>query len=66
VVGFMGDGINDATALHTADVGISVNTAVDVAKEAADLVLLSRDLDVLTNGIIVGRRTLTNTMKYFN
>ena len=64
VVGFMGDGINDATALHTADVGISVNTAVDVAKEAADIVLLSQDLDVLTNGIIEGRRTFTNTMKY--
>jgi Mg2+-importing ATPase len=64
VVGFMGDGINDATALHTADVGISVNTAVDVAKEAADIVLLSHDLDVLTKGIIEGRRTFTNTMKY--
>lgn len=64
VVGFMGDGINDATALHTADVGISVNTAVDVAKEAADIVLLSQDLDVLTKGIIEGRRTFTNTMKY--
>lgn len=64
VVGFMGDGINDAPALHTADVGISVNTAVDVAKEAADIVLLSRDLDVLSNGIIEGRKTFTNTMKY--
>jgi P-type Mg2+ transporter len=64
VVGFMGDGINDATALHTADVGISVNTAVDVAKEAADIVLLSQDLDVLTKGIVEGRRTFTNTMKY--
>ncbi len=64
VVGFMGDGINDAPALHTADVGISVNTAVDVAKEAADIVLLSQDLEVLINGIIEGRKTFTNTMKY--
>jgi len=64
VVGFMGDGINDAPALHMADVGISVNTAVDVAKEAADIVLLSRNLDVLINGIIEGRKTFTNTMKY--
>jgi len=64
VVGFMGDGINDAPALHTADVGISVNTAVDVAKEAADIVLLSQDLAVLENGIIEGRKTFTNTMKY--
>ena len=64
VVGFMGDGINDAPALHTADVGISVNTAVDVAKEAADIVLLSTGLDVLIDGIIEGRKTFTNTMKY--
>jgi len=64
VVGFMGDGINDASALHAADVGISVNTAVDVAKEAADIVLLSSGLDVLINGVTEGRKTFTNTMKY--
>ncbi len=50
--------------MHAADVGISVDTAVDVAKEAADIVLLSQDLDVLINGIIEGRKTFTNTMKY--
>jgi P-type Mg2+ transporter len=64
VVGFMGDGINDAPALHTADVGISVDSAVDVAKEAADIVLLNQDLNVLTAGIVAGRKTFTNTMKY--
>ena len=64
VVGFMGDGINDAPALHTADVGISVDSAVDVAKEAADIVLLQGDLAVLNEGIIIGRKTFTNTMKY--
>ncbi len=64
VVGFMGDGINDAPALHTADVGISVDSAVDVAKEAADIVLLEQDLGVLADGILIGRKTFTNTMKY--
>jgi Mg2+-importing ATPase len=64
VVGFMGDGINDAPALHTADVGISVDSAVDVAKEAADMVLLEQDLAVLAEGITIGRKTFTNTMKY--
>ncbi|WP_159476717.1 magnesium-translocating P-type ATPase [Dyadobacter sp. 3J3] len=64
VVGYMGDGINDASALHAADVGISVNTAVDVAKEAADIVLLDQDLNVLIEGIKEGRRTFANTQKY--
>jgi Mg2+-importing ATPase len=64
VVGYMGDGINDAPALHSADVGISVDSAVDVAKEAADFVLLQHDLDVLLAGIKEGRRTFANTMKY--
>jgi len=64
VVGYLGDGINDATALHAADVGISVDQAVDVAKEAADFVLLQHDLDVLRVGIEEGRRTFANTLKY--
>jgi P-type Mg2+ transporter len=64
VVGYMGDGINDATALHDADIGISVDQAVDVAKEAADFVLLKRDLGVLRAGIEEGRRTFANTLKY--
>lgn len=64
VVGYMGDGINDAPALHIADVGISVDSAVDVAKEAADFVLLERDLAVLASGIETGRETFANTMKY--
>jgi len=64
VVGYMGDGINDATALRAADVGISVNNAVDVAKEAADLVLLEKDLCVLIDGLKEGRVTFANTLKY--
>ena len=64
VVGYMGDGINDAPALHAADVSISVNTAVDVAKEAADFVLLEHSLDVLKRGIELGRTTFANTLKY--
>jgi Mg2+-importing ATPase len=64
VVGFLGDGINDASALHAADVGISVDSAVDVAKEAADIVLLERDLGVLIEGVREGRRTFANTLKY--
>ena len=64
VVGYMGDGINDAAALHSADVGISVEGAVDVAKEAADMVLLEKDLGVLVDGVEQGRRTFANTLKY--
>jgi len=64
VVGYMGDGINDASALHAADVGISVSSAVDVAKEVADIVLLEKDLRVLTNGVMEGRETFANTLKY--
>jgi Mg2+-importing ATPase len=60
----LGDGINDASALHAADVGISVDQAVDVAKEAADIVLLKRDLGVLVRGVQEGRATFANTLKY--
>jgi Mg2+-importing ATPase len=64
VVGFLGDGINDASALHAADVGISVDEAADVAKEAADLVLLDHDLGVVHDGVLEGRRTVENVTKY--
>ena len=63
-VGFMGDGINDASAMKSADIGISVDTAVDVAKESADIVLLEKDLMVLEGGIIEGRKTYANMIKY--
>jgi Mg2+-importing ATPase len=64
VVGYLGDGINDAPSLHSADVGISVDSAVDVAKSAADMILLERDLRVLHAGVLEGRRTFGNIMKY--
>lgn len=64
VVGFMGDGINDAPSLHAADVGISVSTAVDVARDAADIILLERGLGVLHEGILEGRKAFGNVMKY--
>ncbi|WP_052451968.1 magnesium-translocating P-type ATPase [Noviherbaspirillum autotrophicum] len=64
VVGYLGDGINDAPSLHAADVGLSVDSAVDVAKEAADMILLKQDLHVLHAGVLEGRRTFGNIMKY--
>lgn len=64
VVGYLGDGINDAPSLHSADVGLSVDSAVDVAKEAADMILLKQDLHVLYEGVLEGRRTFGNIMKY--
>ena len=64
IVGYLGDGINDAPGLYAADVGISVNSAVDVAKEAADIVLLEKDLGVLRQGVAEGRTTFANTLKY--
>ena len=63
-VGFLGDGINDAAALHAADVGISVDTAVDVAKQTAAIVLLDKSLTVVADGVRLGRRTFANTLKY--
>ena len=63
-VGFLGDGVNDALALHAADVGLSVDTATDVAKDAADVLLLEKDLDVLVGGVAEGRRIFANTIKY--
>jgi Mg2+-importing ATPase len=60
----MGDGINDAPSLKTSDVGVSVNNAVDVAKESADIILLENDLTVLAQGVLEGRKTFGNTMKY--
>ena len=63
-VGFLGDGVNDALALHAADVGLSVDTATDVAKDAADVLLLEKDLDVLAGGVAEGRRIFANTIKY--
>ena len=65
-VGFMGDGINDSPALHQADVGISVDNAVDIAKETADIILLEKDLMVLEKGVVEGRKTFGNIMKYLN
>lgn len=63
-VRFMGDGMNDAAAMKAADIGISVDTAVDMAKEPADIILLEKDLRVLEEGIIEGRKTYTNIIKY--
>lgn len=63
-VGFLGDGANDALALHAADIGISVDSAIDVAKDAADVILLDKDLDVLADGVTEGRRIFANTIKY--
>jgi len=64
VVGFLGDGVNDAPAMHAADTSLSVDDAVDVARETADFVLLQRNLDVIRRGIVEGRKTFANTLKY--
>ena len=63
-VGFLGDGINDAPAMKVADIGISVDTAVDIAKESADVILLEKDLTILEKGLLSGRETFGNIMKY--
>ncbi len=63
-VGFLGDGVNDAIAIHDADVGISVDSAADVAKDAADVVLLNKDLGIIADGVVEGRRIFANTIKY--
>ena len=64
VVGYMGDGVNDAPSLHNADVGICVNTATDIAKEASDIILLEKNLNVIFNGVIEGRKVYGNIIKY--
>ena len=64
VVGFLGDGINDSPALRAADVGVSVDTAVDIAKEAADIILLEKNLHVLEEGVLEGRKVFANILKY--
>ncbi len=64
IVGYMGDGINDAPSIHNSEVGISVDTAVDITKETADIILLEKDLDVLTDGVLEGRKTFGNLQKY--
>ena len=66
VVGYMGDGINDAAAMKMADIGISVDTAVDIAKESADIILLEKDLMILEKGVVEGRKTFCNIVKYIN
>ena len=64
VVGYMGDGVNDAPSLHTADVGICVDSATDIAKEASDIILLEKSLQVIYDGVIEGRKVYGNIIKY--